>query len=60
MRPMQASTVSTALTAAAITPVWPTMSQLAKFVTIRSYFSEAMASTHLSATFSALICGMRS
>ena len=31
-----ASTVSTALTAAGITPVWPTMSGLAKLITPKS------------------------
>ena len=34
--PTQVSTVSTALTAASKTPVWPTMSQLAKFSTMTS------------------------
>ena len=37
IRPTQTSTCSTALTAAASTPVWPTMSPLAKLTTIRSY-----------------------
>ena len=36
-RPTQASTVSTAVTAAARTPVWPTMSPLAKLTMMKSY-----------------------
>ena len=59
-RPTHSSTVSTALTAAWRTPVWPTMSQLAKFRMMTSYAPELMRSTHLSQTSRALISGWRS
>ena len=51
MRPSPASTVSTALIAAASTPVWPTMSGLAKLRTTRSYRPEPIASTALVGQF---------
>ena len=47
MRPRPVSTVSTALIAAGRLPVWPTMSGLAKFSTIRSYFPEPIACDRL-------------
>ena len=46
----QVSTVSAALIAASQTPVCPTISGLAKFKIIMSYFSASMASTTLSVT----------
>ena len=48
--PTHWSTVSTALMAASSTPVWPPMSQLAKFRMITSYAPDSMRSTHLSHT----------
>ena len=40
--PTHSSTVRTAFFAASMTPVWPTMSQLAKFSMMTSYFSSSM------------------
>ena len=48
--PAHSSTASTAFTAALNTPVWPTMSQLAKFRIMTSYLSLSMRRTHSSAT----------
>ena len=48
--PTHLSTASTALTAASNTPVWPTMSQLAKFRMMTSYLPLSMRALHSSAT----------
>ena len=48
--PTHWSTVFTALTAASITPVWPTMSQLAKLRMITSYFFLAISWSTASVT----------
>ena len=58
--PAHWSTASTALTAASNTPVWPTMSQLAKFRMMTSYLPLSIRLTHSSATSGALISGFRS
>ena len=59
-RPRQASTVSIASTAAAITPVWPTMSGLAKLMIAKRKSSSCQARTNASVASGALIAGLRS
>ena len=54
------STVRTASSAASSTPVWPTMSQLAKFRIMTSYLPLPMSSTAFSVTSFALMSGLRS
>ena len=54
---MQASTVSMPRTAASTTPVWPTMSALAKFTTSSSSTPAASPRTTASRTPPALISG---
>ena len=56
--PRQLSTVSTASTAASITPVWPTMSALAKLMIPKRGASARQARTNASAASRALICGL--
>ena len=46
MRPMHVSTTSSAVMAAVSTPVWPTMSALAKFSTTKSYGARLEAPQH--------------
>ena len=60
MRPRQASTASTARTVGSILPEWPTMSALAKFMTMTSKSFRPMASSTTLVTPSALISGFRS
>ena len=62
---MQVSTVSQAVMAALSTPVWPTMSPLAKLSTTRSKGRPAASSSarvrnRVSVTSMALICGFSS
>ena len=56
--PRHASTVSTAVTAAGITPVWPTMSALAKLMIPNVGRSSRQAATNASAASRALISGL--
>ena len=58
--PTSESTLSTAFTAAGITPVCPTMSGLAKLMIITSYLSDLIASTRSIPTSGALISGFKS
>ena len=58
--PMQLSTVSIALTAAGMTPVWPTMSPLAKLTMITGSSPLSMVRRTMSHTSGALISGCRS
>ena len=58
--PRHASTVSTARTAASITPVWPTMSGLAKLMIANPGRSSRHAEENAAAASRALICGLRS
>ena len=58
--PRHASTASTAATAAGITPVWPTMSGLAKLMTPKPYPSASQRSTNARAAARALISGFSS
>ena len=58
--PRHASTVSTAVTAAGMTPVWPTMSALAKLMIPNLGSSSRQAAMNLSAASRALISGFLS
>ena len=58
--PTSSSTFSTALIAAGITPVCPTISGLAKLIIITSYLSDFIASTKSIPTSGALISGFKS
>ena len=58
LRPGSASTVSIAFTAAGITPVWPTMSGLAKLMIPKPKSPLLQCSTNASAAASALISGL--
>ena len=58
--PTQLSTVSTALTAASITPVCPTISGLAKFTTMKSYLSSSIFSITFASNSGADISGCKS
>ena len=56
--PRQRSTVSIAVTAAGITPVWPTMSAFAKLMMPKRGSSSCHARTNAAAASGALICGL--
>ena len=56
--PRHSSTVSTAFTAASMTPVWPTMSGLAKLMIANAGSSSFQCSTNASAASRALISGL--
>ena len=56
--PRHSSTVSTAFTAAGITPVWPTMSGLAKLMIENAGFSALKCFTNAAATSRAAISGL--
>src|SRR5215218_204983 len=56
--PRQRSTVSIAVTAAGITPVWPTMSALAKLMMPKRGWSSCQARTNAAAASGALIWGL--
>ena len=58
--PTSSSTFSTALIAAGITPVCPTISGFAKLMMIASYLSDLIASTKSIPTSGALISGFKS
>ena len=58
--PRQASTVSIAFTAAGITPVWPTMSALAKLMIPNAGWSSATRRRTRCAASGALISGLKS
>ena len=58
--PRHASTVSIAFTAAAMTPVWPTMSALAKLMIPKRKSSSSHACTNARAASRALISGLLS
>ena len=58
--PRHASTVSIAFTAAAMTPVWPTMSGLAKLMIPKRKSSSSHACTKARAASRALISGFLS
>ncbi len=60
MRPRLASTASQALTAASRSPVWPTMSPLAKLTTVKKHWSLVMRSIAALVTRITLISGLRS
>ena len=57
-RPRHSSTVSTARTAASITPVWPTMSGLAKLMIANAGSSSAQKRSNASVASRALISGL--
>src|SRR4051794_140360 len=59
-RPRHSSTVSTAFTAASITPVWPTMSGFAKLMIPNAGASACQCSTNAAAASRALISGLKS
>jgi hypothetical protein len=58
--PRHSSTVSTALTAASMTPVWPTMSAFAKLMIPNTGASSSQWRTNASAASRALISGFLS
>ncbi len=60
IRPRQPSTVSIAVTAAGMTPVWPTMSGLAKLMIAKRKSSSCHAVTKAAVAARALISGLRS